>query len=230
MGNLAGIIILCTVILLLAILLLIPAGIRFSYDQGDLGLWARYGPIKVQLYPPKKAGEEGDAPEPEKVKKKSSKSKKKKEKGPKAKINKEQILYSLEKLPPILGRALRRTGRRIRISPLKVHLLIACPDPADTALLYGKIEAALAAGLPALHRMVRINDQDIQLFPDFTEERIDAIAEAGVSVRPWDVLSIAVRAGGSLLKWLVGFKKLASPPPAPEKTQDMKQETVNEAA
>ena len=39
----------------------------------------------------------------------------KKEKPPKAKISREQILYALEKLPPILGRALRRTGRSIQI-------------------------------------------------------------------------------------------------------------------
>ena len=222
-----GIIILCGVVLLLAVVLLIPAGVRFSYNQGDLALWVRYGPVRVQLYPRKKEEEEKEFPEPEKEKKK--KVKPKKEKKPQAKINKEQILYSLEKLPPILGRALRRTGRRIHISPLKVHLLIACPDPADTALLYGKMEAALIAGLPVLHRLLRISEQDIRLFPDFAGEKMDAIAEVGVSVRPWDVLSIAVRAGGSLLIWLLGVTKLASPP-VQEKKQSLKQEAASEAA
>ena len=41
---------------------------------------------------------------------------------------------------------LRRTGRSIRLEPLKIHLLVAGPDPAGTAELYGKLEAALGAG------------------------------------------------------------------------------------
>lgn len=225
----AGIVILCVIILLLAVLLRIPAEVRFSYDQGDMALWVRYGPVKAPLYPPKESGEEEKVPA-KKQQKKSVSQKPGKKRKPKAKINKAQILYSLEKLPPILGRALRRIGRRIRICPLKIHLLIASPDPADTAELYGKIQAALAAGLPALHRLVNIREQDIRLFQDFTEDRLDCIASVGVSVRPWDVLSIALRAGGSLLNWLLGYRKLASPPPVPEKQGDGEQKENTEAA
>ena len=133
-----------------------------------------------------------------------------------SKINREQILYSLETLPPILGRALKRTGRRLRLTPLKVHLLVAGPDPADTALLYGRLEAALGAALPALHRLVRIKDQDVRLFLDFQREQMDLIADVGLSLRPWDLVSVGLRAGGSLLKWYLRFRKLASPPPAEE--------------
>lgn len=203
--------ILCAILLLLAVLLLIPAQVRFRYDQGELALWVRFGPVKLQLFPP---GEKKEKVEPEKKPKKKAKPKKEKPKKPKGKINREQILYSLETLPPILGRALRRTGRRLRFAPLKIHLLVAGPDPADTAMLYGRLEAALSAGLPVLHRLVHIREQDIRLFLDFQQEQMDLIADVGAALRPWDLVSVGVRAGGSLLKWYLRFRKLASPPPA----------------
>lgn len=209
---------------LLAVLLLTPLRVRFSYGQGEAELRFRYGPAKLQLFP-RPPEEPGAA---DKKKKKKEKKKKKpdsgeepageeKEKKKSFQLTRERILYSLETLPPILGRALGRTRRRIRLGPLKVHLLVAGTDPADTALLYGKLEAALAAGLPALHRLVRIKDQDIQLFPDFAEERMDCIADVGVSIRPWDLVSIGARAGGSLLKWFLAMKRLA-PPEEPEES------------
>lgn len=229
-----GIIILCVVAVLLAVIVLIPVQIRAAYDQGDISAFVRYGPLKIALYPrPKKEGEES------KKLKKEKKPKKKKEsaasaetaggdeapapeepekKKKKLKINKDQIFYSLEKLPPILGRALKRTGKRIRIVPLKVHLLVAGTDPADTALLYGRLEAALAAGLPTLHQLVRIKEQDIQLFLDFQEEQMDCIADVGLTIRPWDVLVIALCAGAGALKWFIGFRKLADKLSAPKDT------------
>lgn len=229
--------ILGVLLLLLAVILLTPAGVRFRYDRGDLSLLVRFGPLKFQLFPrkekkpsrrkpkekkpEKKQAEKKAAADPEKKPAEKSapekpKPKKKAEKKPRAKINREQILYSLETLPPILGRALKRTGRRLRLTPLKVHLLVAGPDPADTALLYGRLEAALGAALPALHRLVRIKDQDVRLFLDFQREQMDLIADVGLSLRPWDLVSVGLRAGGSLLKWYLRFRKLASPPPAEE--------------
>lgn len=210
-----GILILCVILLLLAVLL-VPARVRFSYDRGEMGLWLQYGPWKLTLYPGKEAEKSGEEEKPKKKKPKKGK-KEKAAKSPKAPVNREQIFYAAGKLPPILGRALRRTRRSIRLGPLKLHLLIAGPDPSDTAVLFGKLEAALGAALPALHRTVRVSEQDIRLFPDFTAERMDCIADIGLGIRPWDVLGIGVRAGGSLVKFYLGWRKLASP--VPEKTE-----------
>ena len=206
--------ILLALALLLAALLTVPVKLRFSYEDGAPQLWVRYGPVRRQIFPaPEK--EEKSSSKKEKTKKKKKPSKKKKENPAKKKagINREQILYTLEKLPPILGRALRRTGRSIRVQPLKVHVLVAGRDPADTALLYGQLEAALHGALPLLERAVWIKEQDIRLFLDFSVREADVIADVGVSLRPGSLVWIALRAGGSLLKWFLGFRKLASPPP-----------------
>lgn len=224
--------ILAVLLAALLVLLLLPASVRFTYDRGALTLGVRFGPVKRQLFPKPEAPEKQEKPKKEKPAKKE-KPKKEKPKKPKAKINMEQILYSLETLPPILGRALKRTGKRIRVRPLKVYLLVAGGDPADTAVLYGKLEAALAAGVPLLERVVHTEDEDIRLFVDFQEERMDCVADVGISLRPWDLVSVGVRALGSLIKWFLGFRRLASPPPPGEKTETGEQteeKSDNEAA
>ena len=216
-------------LLLLVLLLQIPVQVRFTYDQGDLSLGVRFGFVKIQLFP---RPERPEKPEKEKKpkKKKKKKEKKEKKKKPKAKINREQIFFALEKLPPILGRALRRTGKSIRIDPLKAWVLVAGENPADTATLYGRLEAALAAGLPVLRKVISIKNEDVRLYLDFAEQKMDAIADVGIALRPWRLVTIGVRALGSLIKWYLGFRKLASPPPPEETEEEQKNDSRSEGA
>ena len=182
--------------------------------------------MRLSLFPGKKEPV-GDRPE---EKKKPEKEPKPKKKG--RRINREQILYALETLPPILGRALRRTGRSIRIRPLKIYVLVAGYDPADTALLYGRLEAALHGGLPLLRQAVRISEEDVRLYLDFTKRQMDVIADVGVSLRPGSLAWVGLRAAASLVKWFLGFRKLASPPDKEEKSQEkeMTEKTEHTAA
>ena len=203
----AGIVILGVILLLLCLVLFTPILVRAIWEEG-LRVRLRVGPVKLQVYPPKKE-EKGDKPP---KKKKASEKKDTGEKPAKKRksITAEQILYLLEALPPILGRALRRVGRRVRIGPLKVWLLLSAEDPADTALLYGRVEAALMAALPILHRHLAIRDQDIRIYPDFEGNGTDWRLDVGVSIRLWDVLVIGLCAGGSGLKALIGMKRLGA--------------------
>lgn len=201
-----GKIILAILFVLLLVVLLTPACLRISYREGKLCVTLKYAAFALQLVPGKEKTIASDKVE----KTLSSDEVKAVSKEEKAKVNKDQILYTIETLPTVLVKALRRTGKRIRIEPLMVHLLVAGPDPADTAILYGKIEGALAAVLPVIHKKVRIREQDIRLFPDFCEERMDCIADVGVVLRPWDVLVIGLCALGGVLKWYIGFRKRAT--------------------
>lgn len=206
---------------LVLVALLIPAKARFQYRDGKAFFTVRYGPVERQLFPAKEKPRQRQA---EKKEKKPEKEKKSKSKKPKGKINREQILFALDTLPPILSRALKRTGRSVRIGPLKLYVLAAGTDPEDTARLYGHLEAALAAGVPLLEQTMRIEDLDVRLYADFQEERMDFIADAGVSLRLYSLVWMALRAGGSLLKWYMRFRKLASPPP--ESEEDKKHEAA----
>lgn len=204
-------ILLGVILLALLIALLMPLYVRVKYEGGEFCAFIRYAGKSITLYPGKKSDEERKDDKP-----KLSKSKdqtdglKEKNKKPKEKINWEQICYSLDVLPRVLVKALLRTARRICITPLKLHILVAGSDPADTAVLYGKLQGVLASVMPGLHRAVRIEEQDIQLFPDFIQERMDYIADVGIRIRILDVLAIAVFAAFGLLKWYIGFKKRSS--------------------
>lgn len=202
--------ILCVVLVLLLAVMLIPFSLRVSYEGGQLCVTAKYARFIIPIYPGKEKDAASDTAEEQPAAAKAKKKPGKPSEKNKPPINLEQILYSVDTLPKILLNAVRRIGKRIRIEPLKLHLLIATSDPADTAVLYGKIEGALAAGLPLLHRAVRIREQDIQLFPDFCEEHMDCIADAGIRIRPLDVLAVAVCALGGIIKWYIGFKKRAT--------------------
>ena len=206
-----GKILLGSLIFLLTILLvflLIPVSVRVSYEDQQFRIWFRYASWNTTLFPSEKQEKKKEKQAIKKPKKEKVE-KHKKEPQPKAKPNFQQIIYSLDVLPGVLIRALRRTARRIRITPLKVHILIALGDPADTALLYGKLSGVLNASLPMLHRVMRIEEQDIQLFPDFTREEMDYIADVGIRIRPFDILIVAVLALGGVIKWYAGFKKRA---------------------
>lgn len=213
-------VILGVIALILAILLLMPIRVRIAYQDGSTTVKLSAGPIRRSLYPPAEEPEKEPTEEPLK---KAEKKAKKKADEPKKKrrINREQILYLLEKGPKILGRAIKRLGRRIRICPLKLYLLVAAEDPADTAILYGRISGGLSACLPELHRHIHIDDQDIQLFPDFSQDQMDVIADVGISLRIWDVLVIGVCAGCSLIKLLVGFRRRGDKE-TPEKKEKQK--------
>lgn len=211
-------ILLGVVLLACAVLLLLPVTVRVSYEQGELRAWLRFASWKIDLYPSQDKQEESreTAEAREKEPKQKKEPKRKKEN---VKPNWEQISYTLEALPRVLLRALQRTGRRITVTPLKLHLLVAGNDPADTAVLYGWLQGFLAAILPPLHQAVRIREQDIQLFPDFCEEKMDLIADVGVRIRPWDILVVAVFAAGGVIKWYIGYKKRADKPDTAQKNE-----------
>lgn len=201
-----GIVILCVILLLLGLILFTPILVRVMREEEGLLVRLHVGPVKLQVYPPKEEAqqplEEEDKPQEKKIKEKPAKQRKP--------LTKEQILYLVEKLPPILGRALRRVSRRVRIGPLKVYVLLSEEDPADTALLYGKVEAALMAALPVLHRHLQIRDQDIRIYPDFQGSGMDYRLDVGIAIRLWDMLVIGLCAGASGLKTLIGMKRLGA--------------------
>ena len=191
------------ILLALLVLLLMPVSLRVSYERGVLRAWLRYAGRDIVLYPREKQEQQEPEEKTEKEKKSDAK---------KSGVNREQISYSLEKLPPLILKVLRRTARGISLRPLKLYLLVASADPADTAQLYGKLHGTFNAVLPQLHRILRIKEQDIRLYPDFCEERMDCIADIGIRTSPGRLLAIVLFAAIGVLKWYLGFKKRADKP------------------
>lgn len=201
-------VVLFVILALLVTVLLIPVYVRVTYEHGEINAVLKYARFTIPLA----SSEKNDGEETKKENKPPKAEKE--EKKPSKKPTWEQIQYTLDTLPKVILKALKRTGRRIWIDPLKVHVLVATADPADTAVLYGKLEGFLAAFLPMLHRTVRIREQDIQLFPDFCEDRMDFLVDAGIGVRPGGLLAVLLLTAGGMIKWYIGFRRRAEKTPA----------------
>ena len=199
--------ILLGILALLALVLSMPVVIRAVYTDAVLNLSYGVGPFTGQVLP-------RDKKEPEPAPKAEKKEKKPRTETPKKSlpsVNRDQICYPLDAVPPILGGILRRLGRGVVIRPLQVDLLLTGEDPADLATLYGRIQAALEVAMPLLHRSLCIKDQYIRVTPDFVGDRTELTAHVGVRLRLWHILVILLTAGGSLVRVVLGFRKLRTP-------------------
>ena len=138
-------------LLFLFVLLLLPVRTRVRFD-GSLQVWAGLGPISLRIFPmkkkPKSEKEKAQAAEKKaakKARKEAKKAAKPKKEKPKQKLTLEIICDYIR----LGAEALGMLRRRLVLSNLTCHLKVASKDAAGTALLYGRIAAAISAGASA---------------------------------------------------------------------------------
>ena len=196
---------LCIVLGILVLLLLLawaPVGVRAAY-HGDLRVQVKAGPLRFSVYPPpkekpsKKAEKKASAPTGD-AKKRSLR-----------RPSRRQLLSAQDTLPPSLGRALGRVGRRLRVPVLRLRVVFGGEDPADVALLYGRAQAAAGAALPVLEQLVRFGETDVRLETDYQAERTEISGEAAVEIRLGALLGMGCAALRDVLAWLRGYRALA---------------------
>lgn len=198
--------ILLAVVLVIVLLCRTRVGVWAAYSrEGGLRLDARAGPLRIHILPAKEK-------KPEKPKK-PQKPKKPKPEGKKLSFTLEDVKDALRSLLPPLGRALRRTGRGIRVKPLRVSLTLGGQeDPAAAARLCGEIQAAVWTGMPELERLMDIPDPRIRVDADFTAPAPAVEAEAGVTLRIGTLLAVGFGLAVPALRWFLRFRKRNRPP------------------
>ena len=199
------------VLFLLLVIFLSRVGAEMVFGE-ETGVTLRLGPVRVQVLPRK-----------EKVKKpKKEKPPKKKEEKPKKempKITGRAILRGLPELWGIAKKGLRMTFRRIRISPMEISAVIGGEDPADTAILYGKLNAAMWTVMPVLTELVQMPDAHIHLEPDLQGGETRVRGKVGVTARIWDLTVMGFACGVPLIKWFLRLRK--QPQPAAKDTDSL---------
>lgn len=161
------------ILLFVLFLLLLPVHTRVRFD-GALQVWAGLGPVSLRIFPlkPKK-----DKPKKEKT---QGADNKKKPTKPKKKLTLEIIFDFIQ-----LGlEALGTLKRQLVLSNLTVHLKVASKDAANTALLYGRVAAAVSALYPVLDRNLRIKKTDIAVDADFEGTETVVLADLTLAVCP----------------------------------------------
>lgn len=168
------------ILLFVFLLLLLPIHTRVRFD-GALQVWAGLGPVSLRVFPLNKK------PKPKKEKTQAAETKEKPKK-PKPKLNLEIICDFIK-----LGvEALGRLKRQLVLSNLTVHLNVASADAANTALLYGRVAAAVSALYPVLERNLRIKKTDIAVDADFEGKKLTALADISLAVCPLRLLIAGV--------------------------------------
>ncbi len=205
-----GWIIACAVLLAL---FLLPLGCRVRYDGGGLTVRVIAGPVRFQVYPFRKKDAPEKVDQPEKTEKKEKKTankdnteaQKEEKQAPEPKTG-----GSLTKFLPLVKLGLEALGelrRKIRLNNLTVHLTLACDDPCDLAVNYGRAWAAVGNLMPNLERLFVIKKRDIQIGCDFTASEIKIFAEGDVTITFGRVLSLALRYGVRALKEFFKLKQ-----------------------
>ncbi|MFT3951072.1 MAG: DUF2953 domain-containing protein [Oscillospiraceae bacterium] len=114
----------------------------------------------------------------------------------------EQLKALWEKLLPYLqtaGRYTRRTLKTIRFTGLEVHLTAGKEDAYESAMLYGKLNAALfnLLGIVASIFTVRVKSADVACV--FNENKFAYAVRGTVKIRPSALIAISFSLGIRLL-------------------------------
>ena len=103
--------------------------------------------------------------------------------------------------------ALDRFRQRLRVQLLRLVFVSGAPDPYDTALAFGCVNAALGALTPLVERTLCIDERDIQTGVDFQAEQPRIDARIVCTIRIGQIVAVALTFGVGYLKQKLQAKK-----------------------
>ena len=173
---------------ILALIAMLPLGVRVLYDSGGARVLLVAGPVKVQVFPGKKKkplpGEEPEKKEKKKTAPKENAEKpaeKKKKSSEKSQPSGGSITDFLPLVKIVLD-LLNGYRKNIRLDLLECKLVLAGDDPADLAENYGKAWAAVGNLWPRLERYFVVKKRDINIECDFTAQETTIFLRAQLTI------------------------------------------------
>ena len=205
-----GLWITAAVLLALAIL---PLGIRIRYNEAGFLLRVIAGPVKITVFPRKK--------KQKKQKKKENKPKENQKsestipegkplKPPESQSEQKEIGGSLTRFLPFIRLGLKFLGdfrRKLRLDNLYLRLILACDDPCDLAVNYGRTWAAVGNLMSQLEGLFVIKKRDIQVECDFAADKTSVIAHMDITVTLGRLLVLAIYYGIRVLIEFLSMKR-----------------------
>lgn len=146
----------------IAILLLSPFLLIIKYDEKDIKIYARFLIFKYTIHPRKEKKKKvgGLALEPMPQKKNGFDEFRGKH---------HQVMDFLKAATPEIKKLLKKG----LVSVLKLKVVVATDDAAETAIQYGKMNAYIFGALALLENFVRIKKKKIHIGFDFTKDEYD---------------------------------------------------------
>ena len=201
-----GWIILGVLLALILLILFLPLGVDLGYEGGSFHLSAKLGSVLIQLFPKKPK----DKPEKQDKKKKRKKledgeeeKKKKPNKKPGLSLNRDELLEILQQV----HFGIKRFNHAWKVDRFVLHYVASGPDPYDTAVFYGKVNAVLSSLAPLCRQRFQVKDCSVWTDVDFTAD--DFFLELGLAmtITLWRLLGVINRLGFGVLRILLRSKR-----------------------
>lgn len=193
--------ILGSIVLLLIIALTLRVGITVTMAE-SLTVTAHIGPKTIPLYPAVKKRET-----PSKKKEKPAAASPGKKTQPKLDLTSQEIREAIRAAWQAIERVLQRVGRRIRIAPCEMSIVVGGPQPDRVAELYGQVSGAVWTVMPRLEQLIHIRQPYIHIDVDFNAPAVNVEGRLGAYLRVGDLFAIAFAAAVPLLKWYIPFRR-----------------------
>ena len=201
---------------ILALLILLPLGVRVCYDANGPLIKLVLGPVKVTVYPRKKR--EKTAKNQKKVNKTSGQKPaeeaelpKPPQPAPAAKQKKRPSGGSVADFIPFVKLGVDFLGdvrRKLRVDDLYLRLILASSDPCDLAVNYGKTWTAVGNLMPAMERWFVIKKRDVEVECDFTASDTKVIARLEITMTLGRLLALAIVYAIRGLKEFIQFRNI----------------------
>lgn len=230
-----GWIILGIIALVIGILLWFPIRVGLSSGEGGFALWVKLMFYTIHILPkaekeetPRQAEhrKRRDAQKKLKSEKKKAARKKKKESSKEEKPPKEKQKKTLQEWLRLIrlfaqsgGRLARRFWKGFRIDHLTLQMAIAGGDAAQTAIAYGKINAAVYSAYSVIEQVITLRKTDIRIVPDFLSEQSRTEISGELFFRVGTLLAALFSGGIFLLKGFLSEKQQS-----PDKERDVLEE------
>ncbi len=177
---------------LIALFLCTDLSLTFTRDKTWF-LWVRvFGVVPINL---KRILTKPAKPKKPKRKKKAEKPKEQPEEE-KEKRTLEELVSFLKAICRAVGEAARGLQKHLRISLKRFELTVSCEDAADTALWYGRANAALYSFMELSENVCRFTHDEnrVAIRSDFTPGRFSFACKITLKIKPIFILSTGLKA------------------------------------
>lgn len=182
------------VLVILLLLVFLPIRLAIGYEDGSAFAWLHIGPVHFSIYPRKK------------IKSDSKKSVTRTKSGSFASYeteNKNKKQSSPADFWAIVRIFLDMLGdfrRKLTISDMRLHIVLAGSDPCDVAVNYGRVWSAVGNLMPRIERHFAVKRRDINVSCDFLAEKSLFDARLVISISLGDILSLGIYHGVRILR------------------------------
>ena len=199
-----GIIILCSVLLLILLLLFLPIRVFLFYDE-TLS-WK----VKFAFIPFLDSAKQKETEMPEHKPEKPKNKKEKKDNLFRQVIRKKGAKEGLRIIFAFLVKVLKKAKKllkHITFHKICFRLTVGAEDAAQTALLYGEVCTAAYPAFSFLDQASNVKYKEISISPDFVRPQIDPQFSAVVTARIFFLLAAAIGIGIAFLSFRTQVKK-----------------------